>query len=322
MYNPTYIMHRRNIIRRKVMKKGISVLSKLTLALVVALTALLIINPIEAFALDVEKSVNVSGVMEPAKGAFMDNYMYQVATDNDHAFAYFAGWYDANKKQVLTPVFEEGVPYYARVYVKASSGRACTEATKVTINGIACTSFEKLDECSGFYYAGPFFMDSSKNRVSVVASVGGTVSFDKPLAVAGDIVNLVTKPLARCRLDYIYVISGQTQIPVVGIGSTWRFIMPDAPVTIVAGYASASQSNNIDLIVINASSGEHGRIDPEGATFVPVGSDKTFNIYSEPGYTLDKLIVDGKEKDIAMKYVFEDVQHDSTIKVTFKEIDD
>ena len=69
---------------------------------------------------------------------------------------------------------------------------------------------------------------------------------------------------------------------------------------------------------INASAGKHGKISPSGDVSVEEGSDMQFKITADPGYRLEKLIVDGVAvKNPGNKYTFANVRGNHTISASF-----
>lgn len=69
---------------------------------------------------------------------------------------------------------------------------------------------------------------------------------------------------------------------------------------------------------ISASAGKHGKISPSGDIDVEEGSDMQFKITADPGYRLEKLIVDGVAvKNPGNKYTFANVKGNHTISATF-----
>ncbi len=75
----------------------------------------------------------------------------------------------------------------------------------------------------------------------------------------------------------------------------------------------------IVLHTINATAGEHGNIDPEGAIVVGEGNYKEFYIFPDPGYQVEDVTVDGESVGAVDFYEFGDVTTDHTIHATFKE---
>lgn len=71
---------------------------------------------------------------------------------------------------------------------------------------------------------------------------------------------------------------------------------------------------------ITATAGEGGTITPAGATKVPFGRNQTYVITPMPGYEIDTVVVDGKDKGAIREYTFNRVLSKHTITATFKRI--
>ena len=87
----------------------------------------------------------------------------------------------------------------------------------------------------------------------------------------------------------------------------WKTDEPDTPVTPpVTKYYE-----------ITASAGEGGTISPSGTHSYAAGSDVTFTIAPDEGYTVGDVTVDGVSYRQLGSYTFEDLDDDHTISVTF-----
>ena len=71
---------------------------------------------------------------------------------------------------------------------------------------------------------------------------------------------------------------------------------------------------------ITATAGEGGMISPAGATNVPFAKDQTYVITPMPGYEIDSVVVDGKDKGAINQYTFKRVLAKHTITATFKKM--
>lgn len=71
---------------------------------------------------------------------------------------------------------------------------------------------------------------------------------------------------------------------------------------------------------ITATAGEGGTITPAGATKVPFAKDQTYVITPMPGYEIDSVVVDGKDKGAINQYTFKRVLAKHTITATFKKM--
>jgi hypothetical protein len=130
----------------------------------------------------------------------------------------------------------------------------------------------------------------------------------------------------------IYYSLGQVALDVVDIGTslivtfntegtfTWE---------VRAGDNSANWgawSNTWNLIVgsttpvtytITASSGLNGSISPSGSVIVNQGSDKTFTITPDSGYSIDDVLVDGSSVGAVSSYTFTNITQNHTISAAF-----
>lgn len=72
---------------------------------------------------------------------------------------------------------------------------------------------------------------------------------------------------------------------------------------------------------ITVTAGEHGAITPSGQIGVLPGHNQTFAFNADPGYKVEKVIVDGKEVEdfdkLGGKYTFENVTESHSLTVTF-----
>jgi sialate O-acetylesterase len=70
--------------------------------------------------------------------------------------------------------------------------------------------------------------------------------------------------------------------------------------------------------VLDAFAGYGGRITPSGVQVVNVGEDQSYTIEALPGYTLARLLVDGKEVGKQTTFAFKAVNKGHSISVSFK----
>jgi len=68
---------------------------------------------------------------------------------------------------------------------------------------------------------------------------------------------------------------------------------------------------------ITASSGSHGSISPSGDVTVNQGSDQSFTITPDSGYSIDDVLVDGSSVGTVSSYTFINVTEDHSISATF-----
>ena len=72
-----------------------------------------------------------------------------------------------------------------------------------------------------------------------------------------------------------------------------------------------------DTYTITASAGPNGTISPSGDITVNQGSDKSFTITPDTGYSIDDVLVDGSSVGAVSSYTFTKVTKDHTISATF-----
>ena len=73
----------------------------------------------------------------------------------------------------------------------------------------------------------------------------------------------------------------------------------------------------ISTYSITATAGTGGRVSPQGAVTVNQGSDITFTISPDSGYSVAEVMVDGSARDIATTYTFSNVSNNHTFEVNF-----
>jgi len=71
---------------------------------------------------------------------------------------------------------------------------------------------------------------------------------------------------------------------------------------------------------IRATSGDHGRIYPNGDVLVNGGSSKTFEMIPDDGYEVDNLLMDGTSLGAKTTHTLTNVSDDHTIHISFKPI--
>ena len=73
-------------------------------------------------------------------------------------------------------------------------------------------------------------------------------------------------------------------------------------------------------LIITATAGEGGAIEPSGEVVVNKGESQTFTITPEEGYEVSDVLVDGESVGVAESYTFENVTSNHTIHATFEAI--
>lgn len=131
----------------------------------------------------------------------------------------------------------------------------------------------------------------------------------------------------------IYYPLGQVALEVINIGTS-LIVTFSAEETFTwkvrAGDNSANWgawSNTWNLIIqsttpvtytITASAGPNGSISPSGSVTVNQGSNKSFTITPDSGYSIDDVLVDGSSVGAVSSYTFTNVTQNHTISATFK----
>lgn len=131
----------------------------------------------------------------------------------------------------------------------------------------------------------------------------------------------------------IYYPLGQVALEVINIGTS-LIVTFSAEETFTwkvrAGDNSANWgawSNTWNLIIqsttpvtytITASAGPNGSISPSGSVTVNQGSNKSFTITPNSGYSIDDVLVDGSSVGAVSSYTFTNVTQNHTISATFK----
>ena len=77
-------------------------------------------------------------------------------------------------------------------------------------------------------------------------------------------------------------------------------------------------STPVQQYTISASAGSNGSISPSGSVVVNQGSNQTFTITPNSGYTVDAVTVDGVNQGAITSYPFSNVTANHTISATFK----
>jgi len=72
-----------------------------------------------------------------------------------------------------------------------------------------------------------------------------------------------------------------------------------------------------ETYTITASAGSHGSISPSGNITVNQGSDKSFTITPDTGYSINNVLVDGSSIGAVSSYTFTNVTENHTISATF-----
>lgn len=185
--------------------------------------------------------------------------------------------------------------------------------------------------CYDFHYLD--LVDAYNGNAWVSAEYGTTVYLPYPEGVTKDAAErLGVKILHYKDLHREYGISGQTEVEEAiasGELETMEAEFTDAGIkfdTERAGFSPFAVVWQTAAYTITASAGEGGAISPSGKVVVGEGTDKSFVITPDDGYSVAEIKVDGQAEKLADivgengigTYTFKDVTADHTIEVTFK----
>jgi len=95
----------------------------------------------------------------------------------------------------------------------------------------------------------------------------------------------------------------------------------DGIITVTQSFTITVTSITPETYTITASAGSHGSISPSGNVTVNQGSDKSFTITPDSGYSIDDVLVDGSSVGAVSSYIFSNVNENHTISATFKSSD-
>ena len=85
-------------------------------------------------------------------------------------------------------------------------------------------------------------------------------------------------------------------------------------------YIIWKDTSTTNIYTITASAGSHGSISPSGDVTVNQGSDKSFTITPDTGYSIDDVLVDGSSVGAENSYTFTNVTQDHTISAAFTSV--
>ena len=115
------------------------------------------------------------------------------------------------------------------------------------------------------------------------------------------------------------VLPGDTKVE-AGKNYKWRFTPTDgnyAPLTGEIRLFSRSGNGNYTYYYIEATAGKNGSVSPAGHVSVRKDMDMPFTITPDEGYTVVKVLVDGKDVGAVTSYTFEKVTKAHTIEAVF-----
>lgn len=115
------------------------------------------------------------------------------------------------------------------------------------------------------------------------------------------------------------VLPGDTKVE-AGKNYKWRFTPTDgnyAPLTGEIRLFNRSGNGNYTYYYIEATAGKNGSVSPAGHVSVRKDMDMPFTITPDEGYTVVKVLVDGKDVGAVTSYTFEKVTKAHTIEAVF-----
>jgi len=102
--------------------------------------------------------------------------------------------------------------------------------------------------------------------------------------------------------------------------SNWWKEQHDRDSDLSHAYIIWKDTSITNTYTITASAGSHGSISPSGDVTVNQGSDKSFTITPNTGYSINDVLVDGSSIGAENSYTFTNVTQDHTISVTFTSV--
>jgi hypothetical protein len=97
----------------------------------------------------------------------------------------------------------------------------------------------------------------------------------------------------------------------------WGYDIDGNSIAVSMGESWGFHYNIEGAYTITASAGPHGSINPSGDVIVNQGSDKSFTITPDTGYSIADVLVDGSSVGAVSSYTFTNVTEDHTISATF-----
>ncbi len=216
------------------------------------------------------------------------------------------------------------------IYIDPADG---FEIDTVRIDGV-----ENAEAKANGYYTFPAITDSTHSievtfkrvayRVSYWSTQHGTISTDYEWYTAmeyvkiGDDITFTFAPEQDANGNYYEI----TRVVIDGVDNE------EAKATGTYTFENVQANHSIDVYFSNdpvithditATSGENGKISPEGVVHVREGYTQRFDFIPDDGYEVDKVIVDGVEiTNLSTKeyYNIANVTEEHTIHVTFKKL--
>ena len=146
-----------------------------------------------------------------------------------------------------------------------------------------------------------------KYTITAIASVGGTIIPSGSITINyGESQRFLITANTGYHLDTLLV----DGVRVDSIAS-YTFYNVTTDHTIIAKFT-------INTLVITATAGPNGSINPSGDIVVNYGSDQLFQFVPDSGYTIDSILIDGSYVGFDTSYTFYNVTDNHTIHVLFK----
>ncbi len=218
-----------------------------------------------------------------------------------HPFSIAAGDIDDDGKVDLVTANESSSN--ASVLRNTSSGSTISFSTKIDYPTDAGSRFAAVCDLDG----------DGKLDLAVVNRLGDDISLLKNQSTPGSVsfastVNIGANARAR------NIVAGDID----GDGQPELFVANEG--------TPGSPSNNVSVfrnllgngILITASAGLNGMINPSGTVSVASGGNQTFTITPDAGYHVDSVIVDGVNQGAPSSYTFTNVTAPHTIRAVFR----
>lgn len=149
-----------------------------------------------------------------------------------------------------------------------------------------------------------------------LATVHGTITPNTPVVVSSDMTSYFTiVPDSGYQTSSILV-DGSS----IGTASSYTFsdVYTSHTISAIFEPIPTPPPPTTQYYYVTASSGTGGSIYPSGSIEIKSGTDKTFVISVNRGYTIDTIKVDGILVPNSYSYTFFNINSDHTISVTFR----
>ncbi len=264
------------------------------------------------------KDVTVDGVSQGA----INSYTFSNVTQDHTISASFEQ--DQPSIFTITATSTQGGTIMPSGQVEVNAGDSITFTIKpltgyqidyVDVDGInqgAITSYT-FKSVTTNHTIDAFFKENTVNTytINATASTGGSIQPSGNVIVNnGDNITFAITPDYGYRIKDVFV-DGQS----VGIVNEYTFNNVQRNHTIHAEFIEVSHNK----YQIKATAEGGGSIYPSGTIEVTEGESKTFSIVADPGYTIEKVEVDGVSQGRINSYTFKQIYKDHTIHAKFIE---